>query len=88
MHVSYQIRRALVTGQAAFKMDVKPGVFPRLRAIIRGSGAFFLLSLEAVIQLPRFHRWQNWVVEVCRPMLVKFGFLLASIGIGLDFRQN
>ena len=88
MKVSYYLKRAFVTGQAAVEIDKQPGLRWRLRTFFRSGGAFLLHSAGAVMKLPRHRHWQNWAVEECTLVASKLGTWMAVCGISLRVKQQ
>lgn len=88
MKVSYYLKRAFVTGQAAADMDRKPGIWWRLRTLFRSGGAIIWRIASAIIHLPRYHHWQNWAVEQCAAAAYKLGTWSAACGIRVQVIQK
>jgi glucosyl-dolichyl phosphate glucuronosyltransferase len=88
MKVSYYIKRALITGQATFQIDRKPGLGWRMRTLLRSGGAATLYTLKAMVRLPRYHHWQNWIIEECTLATIKVGTCLAACEIKMTMNRQ
>jgi hypothetical protein len=88
MKVSYYLKRAFVTGQAAIQLDGRLGLFGRLGVWLRSGCAVGLYMVRAAVRLPQYRRWQNWIVEEWVPVASKVGNCLAACGIMFAIKQK
>ena len=88
MKASYYLKRAFLTGQAGVQLDKRPGLHWRVRTGFKSGGAIGLRMVQAVIRLPRYRRWQNWIVEECAPIASKLGTCFAACGIILTMKRK
>jgi hypothetical protein len=88
MTVAYQLKRALMAGQASCAMAYSEPLFRR--SILFG-GSFALLIFKACLALFRVRRrrrWQNWAVEELGSVASHCGRLLAFFNVKLTLRQR
>ena len=88
MKVAYILKRAFLTGQVAIQLDRQPGLYWRIRTWLRSGGAVVVYAARAVVRLPRYRYWQNWIIEECLPIASKIGTCLAICGITLHVKQK
>ena len=88
MTVSYQLKRALMAGQASCLM-AKSESLSRKSILLAGSIAFLIFrALLAIIRIARRRSWQNWAVEELSSVCSQCGRLLAFFNVKLTFWQR
>ena len=88
MSIFYILKRAILTGQLSIQIDRQPGWRWHLRAWIRSGGAVIVRLVQAIIKIPRYRHWQNWIVEAGKPVMVKFGAFLTLSGIKVHLQRE
>jgi glycosyltransferase involved in cell wall biosynthesis len=90
MDAVYALKRSFASGQSMVHM-LKSDLFngkKRLKFVCFEGISAVYLTLNAIIRLPRYKHYQNWVFECGAPPIRKIGAILEFLGFHMAIKQR
>lgn len=88
MTVSYQLKRSFVAGCALSKRNKDNAIINKVIKVFIYSFAQVILSFLAIIHLFKYSAYQNWLIEEFGRIAYFLGYVSASMGFFITYRQN
>ena len=88
MTVSYQLKRAFMSGQASCAMAQLESLLHKSVLFFGSIAQLMWKSLLALSRIRPRHNWRNWAVEELYPVMSHCGRFMAFLGVRTSFRQR
>lgn len=88
MTVSYQLKRAFMSGQASCAMAQLESLLHKSVLFFGSIAQLMWKSLLALSRIRPRHDWRNWAVEELHPVMSHCGRFMAFLGVRTSFRQR
>ena len=88
MTVSYQLKRAFVSGHESYSIAQLGSLFHKSALFFGSLVQLMWKSLLALLRIRPGHHWRNWAVEELYPVMSHCGRSMAFLGVRMSFRQR
>lgn len=85
--ISYTLKRWFATGQSYYLRHKRNRLIEKIDMTLKIIGFAILSAVLAVILIPFFRRYQNWLIERIGPLLFCLGFITTLAHISLNMKQ-
>ncbi len=85
--ISYTLKRWFATGQSYYLRHKRSGLLEKTGMTFRIVGFTIISTLLAVILIPFYRRYQNWLIERIGPILFCLGFITSLARISYNMKQ-